>query len=693
MKQSIARLVLSFSVVAALLFGALGVNRVLAANYTVTNTNASGAGSLADTIANAGPGDTIDFDSGLSGATIYLGAPLTLFQDITIDGSALTLPVTISGDTDNNTIADVQVFSINSGVTVTLDSLIITKGVAGSGGGIANAGTLTLIKSSLLDNSTTSDGAGIANSGSLTVANSTFSGNMAGTDGGAISNNGTLTVLNSTLSGNGATGNGGGIANLTGTLNYANTIIANSTSGGDCYDVATIGTNLNNLVEDNTCTPALSGDPNLGTLTSSPAYFPLNSGSTAIDAGDNTTCAASPVSSASQNGVTRPQGSTCDIGSYEYVPATPTPTDTATETLTPSITPTPTDTATETPTPMDTATETPTPTDTATETLTPSNTPTPTDTATETPTPTDTATETLTPSITPTPTDTATETPTPTETATETLTPSITPTPTDTATETPTPTDTATETLTPSITPTPTDTATETPTPTDTATETLTPTATATFTPTVTSTVTRTPTKTATRTPSVVTITLNSVSAQDGWILEKTESSNTGGTINNASTIFNIGDDAARKQYRSILSFNTSVIPDNATVTAVSLKLKKQNTVGGGNPFAIFQGLMVDIRKGFFSTAAALQITDFQAPANGIYGPFSPALISNTYTVNLTNGKANINKLTTGGGLTQLRLSFKLDDNNNAVANYLGLFSGNADAANQPKLVITYQVP
>ena len=615
MKQSIARLVLSFSVVAALLFGALGVNRVLAANYTVTNTNASGAGSLADTIANAGPGDTIDFDSGLSGATIYLGAPLTLFQDITIDGSALTLPVTISGDTDNNTIADVQVFSINSGVTVTLDSLIITKGVAGSGGGIANAGTLTLIKSSLLDNSTTSDGAGIANSGSLTVANSTFSGNMAGTDGGAISNNGTLTVLNSTLSGNGATGNGGGIANLTGTLNYANTIIANSTSGGDCYDVATIGTNLNNLVEDNTCTPALSGDPNLGTLTSSPAYFPLNSGSTAIDAGDNTTCAASPVSSASQNGVTRPQGSTCDIGSYEYVPATPTPTDTATETLTPSITPTPTDTATETPTPMDTATETPTPTDTATETLTPSNTPTPTDTATETPTPTDTATETLT------------------------------------------------------------------------------PTATATFTPTVTSTVTRTPTKTATRTPSVVTITLNSVSAQDGWILEKTESSNTGGTINNASTIFNIGDDAARKQYRSILSFNTSVIPDNATVTAVSLKLKKQNTVGGGNPFAIFQGLMVDIRKGFFSTAAALQITDFQAPANGIYGPFSPALISNTYTVNLTNGKANINKLTTGGGLTQLRLSFKLDDNNNAVANYLGLFSGNADAANQPKLVITYQVP
>jgi hypothetical protein len=49
--------------------------------------------------------------------------------------------------------------------------------------------------------------------------------------------------------------------------------------------------------------------------------------------------------------------------------------------------------------------------------------------------------------------------------------------------------------------------------------------------------------------------------------------------------------------------------------------------------------------------------------------------------------------LATNGGLTQIRLRFKLDDNNNALANYLSLYSGNALAANRPQLVITYYVP
>ncbi|MBI5932062.1 MAG: hypothetical protein HY867_00025 [Chloroflexi bacterium] len=52
-----------------------------------------------------------------------------------------------------------------------------------------------------------------------------------------------------------------------------------------------------------------------------------------------------------------------------------------------------------------------------------------------------------------------------------------------------------------------------------------------------------------------------------------------------------------------------------------------------------------------------------------------------------------INKLATGSGLTQIRLRFKLDDNNNAVANYLSLYSGNAGAASRPQLVIGYTVP
>jgi hypothetical protein len=386
---------------------------------------------------------------------------------------------------------------------------------------------------------------------------------------------------------------------------------------------------------------------------------------------------------------------------------TPTATDPATPTDTATWTPAPTDTETLTPTPMDTATETPLPTDT--ETLTPAptdtatETPLPTDTETLTPAPTDTATETPLPTdtetLTPVPTDTPTFTPTPTDTATDTATPvdtaTFTPTPTDTATETATPVDTAT------FTPTPTDTATDTPTPTDTATDTPTPTNTASNTPTqtMTPTFTSTPTKTATktptktRTPSVVTVTLSSIGAQDGWVLESKEKSNIGGTMNPTITTFNLGDDAGKRQYRGILSFNTSIIPDNATITSVILKVKKQGSVGPGNPVSIFQGFMADIKKGTFGTAA-LQIADFQTLGTATYGPFVITPVSNVYSLNLTAGKLNINTLLTNSGLTQIRLRFKVDDNNNLVANYLKLFSGNTTiTADRTQLVIKYSIP
>jgi hypothetical protein len=214
-----------------------------------------------------------------------------------------------------------------------------------------------------------------------------------------------------------------------------------------------------------------------------------------------------------------------------------------------------------------------------------------------------------------------------------------------------------------------------------------------------TSTVTVTPTRapiglltpTPTQTPGV--ITLKSAGSYDGWVLESSETSNTGGSLSSAATTFNLGDDATKKQYRGILSFSTGAsLPDVAHITGVTLKIKKSAVVGGGNPVSTFQGFMLDVKKGLFSTSA-LQITDFQTLANKTYGPFNTALVGGWYSINLANPDAYINKLATSGGLTQIRLRFKLDDNNNAIANYLSLFSGNAPAANRPQLVIIYYVP
>ncbi len=188
------------------------------------------------------------------------------------------------------------------------------------------------------------------------------------------------------------------------------------------------------------------------------------------------------------------------------------------------------------------------------------------------------------------------------------------------------------------------------------------------------------------------TLTFKSSGAQDGWILESTETSGNGGTMNSIASTLNLGDDSAKKQYRSILSFDTSSLPDNAVITKVTLKLKRQGVAGGGNPVAMFQGFMVDIKKGTFGTAP-LALADFKTTANKTVGPQSSALTAGWYNLNLTPAKAYVNGLATNSGQTQMRLRFKLDDNNNTVANILKLYSGNAGAANRPQLVIEYYVP
>jgi predicted outer membrane repeat protein len=184
-------------------------------------------------------------------------------------------------------------------------------------------------------------------------------------------------------------------------------------------------------------------------------------------------------------------------------------------------------------------------------------------------------------------------------------------------------------------------------------------------------------------------VSVNSTSSQDGWILESSETSKKGGTKNTTATTLRIGDDAAKKQYRDILSFNTgSILPDDAVVMSATLKVRRQGVVGGGNPVTMFQGFMVDIKKGTLGTSS-LVISDFQASASKSYGPFKPALSGGWYKIVLSSAGTYVNAV----GLTQIRLRFKLDDNNNTVANYLSLYSGNASTSYRPQLIVEYYVP
>ena len=312
----------------------------------ITNANADLDTTGGDCIAGTGA-DTIIFASSLGTATITLASMLPVITDsdgLTIDGENRisisgndSVRVLYVGFTGMLTLQNISVTHgsadpggglFSEGTLIITNSTFLNNSSAGSGGGVTNNGTATITNSTFSNNSATGDGGGVANiNGTITIANSAFSNNSANGGGGVINNSGTATIFNSTFSGNSATYDGGGVFTWNGaasppTTTIRNTILANSAAGyDDCWNHAT-GTLIggNNIIETtSTCNSiaTITSGPNLGSLAGSPAYFPLNAGSPAIDAGDDAVCAAAPVSNTSQNGVTRPQGAHCDIGSVE----------------------------------------------------------------------------------------------------------------------------------------------------------------------------------------------------------------------------------------------------------------------------------------------------------------------------------------------------------------------------------------
>ncbi|RMT10649.1 BNR repeat-containing glycosyl hydrolase [Pseudomonas amygdali pv. lachrymans] len=162
------------------------------ATFTVTSTSNTGAGSLREALTNAQNGDIVTFSSGM---TVALQSQLVVSKNITVDG-----------DLNNDGVADVtldgqnrtSVIRVNSGVTATLDGVIITRGVASTAG--ANSGSAISASDAL--------GGGINNAGNLTLRNVTVTANAAA-GGGAGGG-----VLSPTVGGGG--GGGGGIGGQNG---------------------------------------------------------------------------------------------------------------------------------------------------------------------------------------------------------------------------------------------------------------------------------------------------------------------------------------------------------------------------------------------------------------------------------------------------------------------------------------------
>jgi hypothetical protein len=174
----------------------------------------------------------------------------------------------------------------------------------------------------------------------------------------------------------------------------------------------------------------------------------------------------------------------------------------------------------------------------------------------------------------------------------------------------------------------------------------------------------------------------------DGWILESSENSNKGGSQSVSGNI-QVGDDVANKQYFSLLSFDTSSLPDTATILKVTLQVKKAGGTGT-NPFSTHGQLKADIRSSHFGNSQALETADFQAIPTILNVGFLTAQSGGWYQLLLSPaGIAIINKV----GLTQFRLHFTSGDNNDHGADTVSLFSGNSAAGSQPVLLVEYVMP
>jgi hypothetical protein len=184
------------------------------------------------------------------------------------------------------------------------------------------------------------------------------------------------------------------------------------------------------------------------------------------------------------------------------------------------------------------------------------------------------------------------------------------------------------------------------------------------------------------------TTTFTSTGVEDGWILESSETSGKGGTLNKGATTLRIGDDAANRQYRAILSFDTSSLPEDAVITSVTLTFKYAGK-SGTLPFNTHGKLLADIRMGAFKNNPALQLGDFKAGASRKNAlAFTKVMVDNWYSQSLDPADFQFINL---DGLTQFRLRFKKGDNNDFGADFLKIYSGNAGAANHPQLIIEYE--
>jgi hypothetical protein len=221
--------------------------------------------------------ENVDFYSDAGGTLTLSNCTLSHIQGINIEDGNTN--VTDSTITDSSSPYGGAILAYYGTVNVT-DSTLSGNSAGYVGGAIANNGGHVIVTDSTLSGNTGNVGGAIGNTygGTVNVSNSTLFDNTSVSEGGGgiFSNGGTVTVLSSTISMNSAPAGsnsallgGGALFSSSGTVSVGASILAGSTSGGECSGVVT--DDGFNLADDESCglaqsTDVVSANPDLGPL-------------------------------------------------------------------------------------------------------------------------------------------------------------------------------------------------------------------------------------------------------------------------------------------------------------------------------------------------------------------------------------------------------------------------------------------
>jgi poly(hydroxyalkanoate) depolymerase family esterase len=149
------------------------------------------------------------------------------------------------------------------------------------------------------------------------------------------------------------------------------------------------------------------------------------------------------------------------------------------------------------------------------------------------------------------------------------------------------------------------------------------------------------------------TVSFSSIAADDGYV--KAAADGTGATVGTFSTPA-VGKGSDGKLNRSIFSFDTSSLPDGASIVSATVTVTWSS--GLGSPWSDPAGnsLVVDVKSGFFGSSASTEIADYGAAADASATASIAAFTSGTKTSSGFGaaGLSAVNRT----GKTQVRLRF-----------------------------------